>query len=501
MAGLVPPRCITEAAICELTTYNAAMRAASRHVAFRMHSETSRRGIAMISVTILKASRVLGCCALGLLVLITEPANSQPTPTLAPMIERVSPAVVNISVSGRIDISGPLADDPFFRQFFDDRPDQREFQSAGSGVIVDASRGLILTNHHVVENANRITVTLLDNRTADAHVVGSDQASDLAVLEISLPNLREVSFGDSESISVGDYVVAIGNPFGFSHTVTSGIVSGLGRSGINPDRNAYEDFIQTDASINPGNSGGALVDLNGNLIGVNSAILSRGGGNIGIGFAIPVNMARNVMQQLVEFGEVHRGLLGVTINSISPEVAQVYELSDTTGAIVVEIAPGSAAEAAGMKAEDIIVAVNGRAVADSSDLRNQIGLMMPGDAVEVDVIRDGERRTFTAVLGALSRPARRAAVAPRESDDHETVLDGVELSPGEDDGGVRGLVATRIDSDSPAGRGGLREGDFIVRINRQPVMSLDDARAVVDRGRAVVLQVRRDGRDSIVFIP
>jgi len=429
----------------------------------------------------------------------TGSASAQPLPTLAPMIERVSPAVVNISVSGRIDVANPLTDDPFFGQFFEDR--QREFQSAGSGVIVDGMRGLILTNHHVVENANLITVTLRDNRTAEAKVIGSDRASDLAVLQIDAPSLSQMQFGDSEALNVGDYVVAIGNPFGFSNTVTSGIVSGLGRSGINPDSNSYEDFIQTDASINPGNSGGALVDLNGDLVGVNSAIVSRGGGNIGIGFAIPVNMARNVMQQLVEFGEVRRGVRGVTIKSIRPEIAEVYELDDSAGAIVVEISPNSAAEVAGILVEDIIVSINGEPVSDSGDLRNTIGLMRPGDAVDVGIVRDGHLQVLMAVLGAQSPPQPTAAATPQAPASLEIVLAGVELAPDEAENGGRGLRVISVAANSPSARSGLREGDLITHINRQPVATLADARRIVESDPAVVLHLQRGNRNSIIFIP
>ncbi len=425
----------------------------------------------------------------------------QPVPTLAPMIAEVSPAVVNISVSGRVDVSNPLANDPFFRRFFDDEPSQREFQSAGSGVIVDAGRGLLLTNHHVIENASEITVTLLDNRSMMANVIGSDAASHLAVLQIDATNLTELRFGNSDSLNVGDYVVAIGNPFGFSHTVTSGIVSGLGRSGVNPDRNAYEDFIQTDASINPGNSGGALVDLRGMLVGINSAIISRGGGNIGIGFAIPVNMVRNVMDQLVEFGEVRRGLLGVTINSITPEVAELYELENTAGAIVVEVSPNSAAEAAGIEVEDIIVSIDGNAVTDSGALRNMIGLLRPGDSVDVGIIRNGREISLIAVLGALTPSQPTAAAEPEESDADDPVLEGVELAPTQADDGVLGLLVVNLAQNSPAALNGLQQGDLILRMNRERVTSLDEAREIVRRSNALVLQVRRGNRDTIVFIP
>ena len=306
-------------------------------------------------------------------------AEAAPMPSLAPMVKRVSPAVVNIATRGTIKEEpgqrNPLLDDPFFRRFFDAPPDskprERQFQSAGSGVIVDAKNGYIITNHHVVENASEITITLLDNRTFSAKVIGTDEGADIAVLQAKQPNLVAMSLGDSAHLEVGDYVVAIGNPFGLQHTVTAGIVSALGRTGINPD--GYEDFIQTDASINPGNSGGALVNLRGELIGINSAILSRSGGNIGIGFAIPVNMAKGVMDQLIKYGQVKRGVLGVNIYGVTPDIAKEFGLTETSGALVAGVAQGSAAERAGVKTGDIITSINGVAMRDAGELRNTIG--------------------------------------------------------------------------------------------------------------------------------
>ncbi|HJX19920.1 MAG TPA: Do family serine endopeptidase, partial [Steroidobacteraceae bacterium] len=311
-----------------------------------------------------------------------------PLPTLAPMIKKVSPAVVNIATRGTIRERGPqnpLLDDPFFRRFFDVPPDtgprERPFQSAGSGVIVDAKSGYIVTNAHVVENANEITVTLQDGRDLKADVVGSDTPSDVAVLKVKSEGLSQVTLGDSAKSEVGDFVVAIGNPFGLQHTVTSGIISGLSRSGINPD--GYEDFIQTDASINPGNSGGALVNLRGELIGINTAILSRSGGNIGIGFAIPVNMARSVMEQLIKYGSVKRGQLGVSMYTVTPDIAHSLGLSNAMGALVSQVVEGSPADKAGIRTGDIITSVNGQTVKSNSELRNTIGLLRVGDKIDI----------------------------------------------------------------------------------------------------------------------
>src|SRR5277367_2447598 len=305
--------------------------------------------------------------------------EAAPMPSLAPMVKRVSPAVVNIATRGTVKEEpgqrNPLLDDPFFRRFFDSPPDskprERQFQSAGSGVIVDAKNGYIITNHHVVENASEITITLLDNRTFSAKVIGSDEGADIAVLQVKQPNLVAMPLGDSAKLEVGDYVVAIGNPFGLQHTVTAGIVSALGRNGISPD--GYEDFIQTDASINPGNSGGALVNLRGELVGINSAILTGTGSNIGIGFAIPVNMVKSSMEQLIKYGQVKRGVLGVQLYNVTPDIAKEFGLTETTGALVAGVAQGSAADRAGIKTGDIIVSLNGVNMKNSGELRNAIG--------------------------------------------------------------------------------------------------------------------------------
>src|SRR6186713_1173754 len=331
--------------------------------------------------------------------------GATPMPTLAPMIKRVSPAVVNIATRGTVKErtpQNPLLEDPFFRRFFDIPdmgPRERQFQSAGSGVIFDAKNGYIVTNAHVVDNATEITVTLQDGRDLTATVVGSDVPSDVAVLKVPSETLIQIALGDSTRLEQGDYVVAIGNPFGLQHTVTSGIVSGLGRSGINPD--GYEDFIQTDASINPGNSGGALVNLRGELIGINSAILSRSGGNIGIGFAIPVNMARSIMDQLLKYGSVKRGLLGVNIYSLTPDMAKSLNIANTQGVLVSQVTEGSAADNAGIKPGDVITSINGQNIKSNSELRNSIGLSRVGDKLDVAIIRDRKPLHIVAVINDL----------------------------------------------------------------------------------------------------
>jgi Do/DeqQ family serine protease len=435
-------------------------------------------------------------CSLAYAANAQNPARQMPS--LAPMIEEISSAVVNISVTGSVEARGPSGQDEFLRRFFDfdEPPDgRREIEGAGSGVIVDATRGYILTNHHVIENANKITVTLQDNRSLTARIVGSDRGSDIAVLKIEDTHLKSMPLGNSDGLRVGDYVVAIGNPFGFSNTVTSGIVSALGRSGLNQD--AYENFIQTDASINPGNSGGALVNLNGELVGINSAIISRSGGNVGIGFAIPMNQARSIMDQLIEFGTVSRGLLGVSIRDISPDLAEIYHLTDNSGALVAEINAGSAAERAGIQVDDVIVSLNGTHVRDSGSLRNAIGLLRPGERVQVGLIRDGKPITVPAVLGALE-PATTNAAAPEPDEVHEldAVFEGADIVNNES--GTPGLLVMRVDPGSPAAERGLRPGDVITKVNRVRVRSMADAKPILDGARAIIVEVQRGNRNSLI---
>jgi serine protease Do/serine protease DegQ len=412
-----------------------------------------------------------------------------PVPSLAPMLKRVSPAVVNIATRGTVQEQNPLLNDPFFRRFFDvpNQPRQREFQSAGSGVIVDAKNGYIITNAHVVENATEITVQLLDNRSLSAKVVGKDEGSDIAVVKVQAASLTQIPIADSDRTEVGDYVVAIGNPFGLGHTVTSGIVSALGRSGINPE--GYEDFIQTDASINPGNSGGALVNLNGELVGINSAILSRTGGNIGIGFAIPANMMKIVMNQLIKYGEVKRGVLGVNIQTLTPDIAKSMELGENTqGALVSQVVEGSAAEKAGVKAGDVITAVNGRAVKDAAALRNSIGLLSIGEKVDLSLLRDGQPRRVTAVV------SERDAAAEAKASGHPG-LEGAALA----DAAGGGVLVRTVAEGSPAAQRGLRANDTIIAVGRTRVANLADFQRATQGADAFVLQIKRGS--AMLVIP
>ncbi len=324
------------------------------------------------------------------------PGPAAALPSLAPILESATRAVVNISVASKTATSkNPLFNDPSFRRYFN-LPDTSRTMSAGSGVIVDAAAGYVLSNHHVIENASEIVVTLKDGRRLTARLVGSDPATDVALLKIDGKNLAALEIADSDKLRVGDYVLAIGNPFGLGQTVTSGIVSALGRSGLSKE--GYEDYIQTDASINPGNSGGALITLDGKLAGLNTAILSPGGGNIGIGFAVPSNIAKAVMAQLIANGEVRRGRLGVAIGDVQPEAAAKLGLGQVSGAVIVQIESGSSAQKAGLRTGDVVVAVNGKPVQGATDLRNRIGLTPVGTQVMMTIRRGHDERQVAVTI-------------------------------------------------------------------------------------------------------
>jgi serine protease Do/serine protease DegQ len=425
-----------------------------------------------------------------------------PMPSLAPMVKRVRPAVVNIATRGTVrerSPQNPLLEDPFFRRFFDIPemgPRERQFQSAGSGVIFDARNGYIVTNAHVVDNATEITVTLLDGRDLTATVVGSDVPSDVAVLKVPPENLTQIDLGDSARIEQGDFVVAIGNPFGLQHTVTSGIVSGLGRSGINPD--GYEDFIQTDASINPGNSGGALVNLRGELVGINSAILSRSGGNIGIGFAIPVNMARGIMDQLITYGSVKRGLLGVNIVTLTPDMSKALSLPENSqGVLVSQVTDESAAAKAGIRPGDVITAINGTPIKSNTELRNAIGLSRIGEKLDVALIRDRKPLHVGAVIVDIPQTtggANRKAEEPAAAAAVHPGLAGATLA----DAPGGGVLVRAVEARSVASQY-FRTGDRIEGANRQTIANLKELRDVANRGGALVLRVRRG--NAVVLVP
>jgi serine protease Do/serine protease DegQ len=397
------------------------------------------------------------------------PLNPKGVPTLAPMLAQVTPAVVNISVLTRSPMEdNPLFRDPLFRRFFNipDSPSQAE-QSAGSGVIVDRARGYVLTNNHVINNAQEVVVTLKDRRTLKARLVGTDPGTDIAVLKIDAHNLAELKFGDSDAMNVGDFVVAIGNPFGIGQTVTSGIVSALGRTGLGIE--GYEDFIQTDASINPGNSGGALVNLGGELIGINTAILGPSGGSAGIGFAVPSNMVRKVMEQIIRFGEVRRGRVGVVTQDMTHELAQSLAAGSIDGAVVVKVEPGSPADKSGLKLRDIVTGVSGKPVRGSADLRNRMGLIPVGEEVELRVQRGGRPLTLRLRIAELFTMTEIPGEAVPQ-------LAGVRVSNIEPGmpvyGMVEGAIVTRIEPNTPGAKTGLRPGDVLYGVNSSRVRSV-----------------------------
>ncbi|MEQ8665182.1 MAG: DegQ family serine endoprotease [Rhodospirillales bacterium] len=419
--------------------------------------------------------------------------------TMAPLLDRVTPGVVNIAVKTRVAMQqNPLFQDPFFRRFFavPGQPRHRESISAGSGVIVDAEKGYVLTNHHVIDNATSIVVTLKDRREFRAELIGSDPATDIALLRIEPDGLSAVPFGDSDNLFVGDFVVAIGNPFGIGQTVTSGIISALGRSGLGIE--GYEDFIQTDASINPGNSGGALVDSTGKLIGINTAIIGPGGGNVGIGFAVPSNMARAVMEQLARYGEVRRGRLGVAIQDLTVDVASALGVDHADGAVLTSIDEGSPAAKAGLKAGDVVVAIDGRIVRNSSDLRNQIGLVPPGREVALTIIRDGSERTVVVEVEPIGKTSL-------SGDETIPELAGAEFRdlPGDHPlhGRIDGVLVAEVAFGSPAWRFGFRPGDVVLSVNRIRVASVENFLDQIARaGKVIPMNVLRNGREFFVVL-
>ncbi|MEO5334621.1 MAG: Do family serine endopeptidase [Magnetococcus sp. YQC-5] len=424
--------------------------------------------------------------------------DGQRLPSLADMVERVIPGVVNIATTSHVDIpDNPLLLDPFFRRFFDIpglRNRQRESKSLGSAVVVDSRLGYLLTNQHVIDKADAITVTLRDGTSLQAKLVGVDKETDVAVIQVPAKGLQAVPMGDSDVLRVGDFVVAMGNPFGLGQTVTSGIVSALGRKGLGIK--GYEDFIQTDASINPGNSGGALVDLNGKLVGINTAILSPGGGkgNVGIGFAIPINMARQVMNQLVAHGEVRRGLLGVQAQDLTPELAKAFGVHGGAGAVVTRLGVGSAAYQAGLRPGDVVIEANGRAVRGASDLHNIVGLTQAGEKVSMRFIRDRQEHEITAVLtkpetvrvkGDKIDPRLKGALFAIDVDEEETVaIKVVKVTPG-----------------SAAWNSGLRDEDRILSVNRMAVTDFAElAKAVQSNERQMMLNIQRGEEKFFILV-
>lgn len=439
---------------------------------------------ALLCALLLSAVPITPTSAAGLPVAV----DSQPLPSLAPMLEKISPAVVNISTSATIE--SPVLRDPFFGRLYKRPP--RKVSSLGSGVIVDSQKGLVLTNHHVIANADEITVTLFDGRELKASLVGSDDDTDVAVLKVDAKNLIAAPLADSDKLKVGDFVVAIGNPFSLGHSVTSGIVSALGRQGLGIEQ--YENFIQTDAAINPGNSGGALVNLRGELVGINTAIVSPGGsGNIGIGFAIPVNLAVSIQQQLLQHGEVRRGALGFSGNDMTRELAEALGVSQTSGVIVTEVSDRSPADRAGIKIYDIITSLNGKPVRNRADLYNQLGLLPADASVSLELLRDNRKLVVQARLsGQLAARMNGNEIHP--------LLGGLVLRNYQARGEPAGVEILEVGRRSRAAAFGLAVGDRILGIGRYPVESLETLKKLAGGQRVLPLNVVRDDASYMVIL-
>jgi serine protease DegQ len=423
--------------------------------------------------------------------------DGQPLPSLAPMLEKVTPAVVNISTKTRVRVSNPFFDDPVFRQFFglNGSPREQVEQSLGSGVIVDAAKGYILTNNHVVGGADDITVTLQDGRNFKGTLVGTDPATDVAVVKINADHLEALPIADSSTLRVGDFVVAVGDPFGLGQTVTSGIVSALGRSGLGGS--SFQNMIQTDASINPGNSGGALVNLRGELIGINTMILSPSGGNVGIGFAIPTKIASNVMQQLITSGTVSRGNLGMQTQDITPNIAKLLGLKDNNGAVVTRVLPGSPADRAGLQVGDVVTALNGASLQNADQLNNAEGLLPANSTVKLTVLRNGNTRQITAQLV----PEKLATLDGGKLDPRLVGVTFSELSDQQASQGLSGVTASAVNPGSRAAQAGLSNGDVIVGIGNRRITNLRDLQGLASaHPRQLVLLVATDDGLNYVVI-
>ena len=453
--------------------------------------------------------RLRGCLVAGLVAAAVHLPNSASagiplpvladgTPSLAPMLESVLPGVVNVVATGRVrQQAHPLLDDPFFRHFFNAprQPRYRETQSIGSGVIIDARRGYVVTNYHVVESGTEFLVRLGDDREFPATLIGSDPDTDLAVVRIQVDQLQAIPFPKNDSLRVGDFVVAIGNPFGLRQTVTSGIVSALGRHGLG---RGYEDYIQTDASINPGNSGGALVNLRGELVGINTMIYSNSGGSIGIGFAIPAPMVRNITKAIIDDGRVIRPSLGVVGQDLHAELAQAFDLQPNDGVLVARILEGSPADQAGLEPGDVIRKLGDVRLRDTDSLRRALGLARAGERLPLIYLRNGKQHTVTVRLVA-------PATAEIDGATVHPLLDGVRLANMTEHhplaGRLQGLVVEQVTTGSRAAMAGLRSGDIITQIGRTPTGSVDDAkRAATDAQGELVLRIQRDQRSAFVVL-
>lgn len=443
--------------------------------------------------------------------------NAQQMPSLAPMLEKVMPSVVSINVEGSTTVNTPRMPRNFQQFFGDNSPfcqdgspfqsspfcqgggqggapgsdggQQQKFMALGSGVIIDAAKGYVVTNNHVVDNATTIKVQLSDGRKFDAKVVGKDPRSDIALIQIQDPkNLSAIKLADSDALRVGDYTVAIGNPFGLGETVTSGIVSALGRSGLNVEN--YENFIQTDAAINRGNSGGALVNLNGELIGINTAILAPDGGNIGIGFAIPSNMVKNLTAQMVQYGQVKRGELGILGTELNSELAKAMKVDAQRGAFVSQVMPNSSAAKAGIKAGDVITSLNGKPISSFAALRAEVGSMPIGSKITLGLLRDGKPVNVSLELQQSSQ----------NQVDSSTIFSGIEGAEMSNKGADKGVVVNNVKANSPAARIGLKKGDVIMGVNQQPVKNIAELRKILDSKPSVLALNIQRGDTSIYLL-
>ncbi|ELN0134157.1 serine endoprotease DegQ [Raoultella planticola] len=414
-------------------------------------------------------------------------------PSLAPMLEKVLPAVVSVQVEGTAAPTQNMPEE--LKKFFGDNAPQEQaqpFEGLGSGVIIDAAKGYVLTNNHVISQAQKISVQLNDGREFDAKLVGSDDQSDIALLQLQNPShLTQIAIADSDKLRVGDFAVAVGNPFGLGQTATSGIISALGRSGLNLE--GLENFIQTDASINRGNSGGALLNLNGELIGINTAILAPGGGSVGIGFAIPSNMAQTLAQQLIQFGEIKRGLLGIKGMEMSADIAKAMNIDAQRGAFVSEVLPNSGSAKAGIKSGDVIVSMNGKPLSSFAELRSRIATTEPGTKVKLGLLRDGKPLDVEVTLDkSTSSTASADLIIP--------ALQGASLSDGQMKDGTKGVAVDNVDKGSPAAQVGLHKDDIIIGLNRERVRSIAELRKVLESKPAVIaLNVIR-GNESIYLL-
>lgn len=448
----------------------------------------------LLSVMALSIGFALSVPAPSLAALPSQVPGQPAIPSLAPMLEKVLPAVVSVRVQGSA-VQNPQVPDEFKKFFGDESQDQQAqpFEGLGSGVIIDAEKGYVLTNNHVVDHAEKINIQLNDGREFDAKLIGSDSQSDIALLQIQKPDhLTQIAIADSDKLRVGDFAVAVGNPFGLGQTVTSGIVSALGRSGLNIE--GLENFIQTDASINRGNSGGALLNLNGELIGINTAILAPGGGSIGIGFAIPSNMARTLAAQLMKSGEIQRGLLGIKGTELTADLAKAFNLDIQRGAFVNEVLPGSGSAKAGIKAGDVITSLNGKPLSSFAELRAKIATSEPGSMVKLGLLRNGKAQEVDVVLDkSTTSSASAEMISPS--------LQGASLSDGQLKDGTKGIHIDDVEKDSAAARAGLNKDDVIVGINRDRVQTIAEMRKLLEnKPPMMALQIVRGDNNLYLLL-